>query len=56
MQAADDTNLDTGMVAGKLRKFRGQLVGTDAARAVHAFQASRERIFARAGYTLDVLK
>lgn len=55
VQAADDSNLDTVMVAGKLRKFRGQIVAADAAKAVRAFQASRERLFARAGYKLDVL-
>ena len=56
LQAADTSNLDTVFVAGKLRKFRGQLVGADARKAARAFQQSRERMFAKAGYTLDVLR
>jgi cytosine/adenosine deaminase-related metal-dependent hydrolase len=55
VQAADNTNLDVVMVAGRLRKFRGQVVGADPAKAVSAFQASRERLFARARFTLNVL-
>jgi cytosine/adenosine deaminase-related metal-dependent hydrolase len=54
--AADNSNLDTVMVAGRLKKFRGQIVGADPAKAVRLFQASRERLLAQVGYKMDVFR
>ena len=53
--SGDTSNVDTVFIAGRLRKFRGQLVGADANRAVRLYQQSCEKIYARAGYTHDFL-
>ena len=54
--ASDTSNVDTVMIGGKLKKFRGELAAADEKRATRLYQQSRDKIFARAGYKLDALK
>jgi 5-methylthioadenosine/S-adenosylhomocysteine deaminase len=53
---ADTSNVETVFIAGKLRKFKGQLVGADVDRATRLYQQSCEKIYARAAYNHDFLK
>jgi cytosine/adenosine deaminase-related metal-dependent hydrolase len=50
----DRTNVDSVIVAGRFRKFRGALVDVDVARLVADLERTRDGLFARAGQTLDV--
>jgi cytosine/adenosine deaminase-related metal-dependent hydrolase len=52
---ADSRNVDTVFVAGQPRKWGGQLVGTDVAKLRSLVTASRDRLFERIGYELDVV-
>ena len=54
--SADTSNVDTVLIAGKLRKFKGQLVGANVEKATRLYQDSCEKIYARAGYKHDFLK
>jgi 5-methylthioadenosine/S-adenosylhomocysteine deaminase len=45
----DRTNVETVIVAGKVRKWKGQLLGVDLRRLRHQLENSRDGIFARAG-------
>jgi 5-methylthioadenosine/S-adenosylhomocysteine deaminase len=45
----DRTNVDTVIVAGKVRKWRGQLLGVDLRRLRQQIEASRDYIFSAAG-------
>jgi 5-methylthioadenosine/S-adenosylhomocysteine deaminase len=45
----DRTNVETVIVAGKVRKWKGQLLGVDLPRLRHQLENSRDGIFARAG-------
>jgi len=54
--SADTSNVDTVFIGGKLRKFNRQLVGNDEAKAARLYRESRDRLFGRAGYTLDSLR
>jgi cytosine/adenosine deaminase-related metal-dependent hydrolase len=56
VMSADTSNVDTVFIGGKLRKFNRQLVGTDEGKAARLYRESRDRVFGRAGYTLDSLK
>ena len=56
VMAGDTSNVDTVMIGGKLKKFRGELAAADEKRATRLYQQSRDKIFARAGYKLDALK
>jgi cytosine/adenosine deaminase-related metal-dependent hydrolase len=51
---ASSKDVDTVFVAGKLRKWRGQLIDFDLATLRVAVHVSRDDLLARAGFTLDV--
>lgn len=53
--AADSRNVDTVIIAGKVRKLRGQMVGVNMDKFRQMGDESRNYLFAKAGYTLDVL-
>lgn len=50
----DRTNVDTVMVAGRIRKWRGQLLGHDMAKLRRELEASRDYIFEKAGVQHDL--
>jgi hypothetical protein len=50
----DRTNVETVIVAGKVRKWKGQLVGVDLRHLRRQLEASRDHIFAAAGIPQDV--
>jgi uncharacterized protein (DUF924 family) len=43
------------LIAGKLRKWRGQLVGIDLARAMRLAEEARTAVMRRAGFKVDLL-
>jgi cytosine/adenosine deaminase-related metal-dependent hydrolase len=48
-------HVDTVFIGGKLRKWRGQLVGVDVARAMRLAEEARAAVMRRAGFTVDLL-
>ena len=48
-------HVDTVLIAGKLRKWRGQLVGVDMARVMGLAEEARAAVMRRAGFTVDLL-
>jgi len=50
----DRTNVETVIVAGKVRKWRGKLVDVDLTKLRRRLEASRDHIFAAAGIAQDV--
>jgi cytosine/adenosine deaminase-related metal-dependent hydrolase len=50
----DRSNVETVIVAGKVRKWKGTLLGTDMNRLRRQLEASRDRIFAAAGIPQDI--
>jgi cytosine/adenosine deaminase-related metal-dependent hydrolase len=48
-------NVDTVFIAGKVKKWRGRLVGVDLARARRLAEEARDAVLARAGFRLDLL-
>jgi 5-methylthioadenosine/S-adenosylhomocysteine deaminase len=48
-------NVDTVLIAGEIRKWRGRLVGHDLAKVSARVQQSRDELFARRGQKLDIL-
>jgi 5-methylthioadenosine/S-adenosylhomocysteine deaminase len=55
VHAADRSNVDTVMVAGRLLKSNGQLVGVDMAKLQRRIEGSLTYLFEKAGYHPDVL-
>jgi cytosine/adenosine deaminase-related metal-dependent hydrolase len=53
VQGTDSRNIDVVMVAGEVRKWRGQLVGADIASVRRLVHASRDRIAGLVGFDLD---
>ena len=51
---AEIANVDTVIVGGRVRKYRGKLVDVDAPKLQRELLASRDGIFARAGYKHDM--
>ena len=49
-------NIDTVMIGGQVRKFRGKLVGVDQRQIAKLVEASRDELMMRRGYKLDVLR
>jgi 5-methylthioadenosine/S-adenosylhomocysteine deaminase len=45
----DPSNVDTVLVAGRVRKRAGRLLGVDMARLAQQVGACRDRVFERAG-------
>ena len=52
--AADTRNIDTVIVAGRVRKLRGRMAGVNMDKFRQMADESRNYLFTRAGYTLDV--
>jgi len=52
--AADVRNIDTVIIAGKIRKFRGRMVGVNMEKFRQLADESRNYLFSKAGYKLDV--
>ncbi len=50
----DRTNVETVIVAGKVRKWKGQLVDVDLPRLRRQLEASRDHLFAAAGIAQDL--
>ena len=53
--AADIRNIDTVIIGGKVRKFRGNMIGINMERFRQLADESRNYLFAKAGYKLDIL-
>ena len=54
VSAADVRNIDTVVIGGRIRKFRGRMAGVNMDRFRQMADESRQHLFTRAGYTLDV--
>jgi len=52
--AADIRNIDTVIIGGKVRKFRGNLIGINMEKFRQLADESRNYLFAKAGYKLDI--
>jgi cytosine/adenosine deaminase-related metal-dependent hydrolase len=52
--AADIRNIDTVIIGGHVRKFRGNLVGVNMVKLRRLVDESRGYLFAKAGYELDI--
>jgi 5-methylthioadenosine/S-adenosylhomocysteine deaminase len=52
--AADARNIDTVIIAGRVRKFRGRMVGVNMEKFRQLADESRSYLFAKAGYKLDI--
>jgi len=50
------SNVDTVLVAGKIRKWRGELVGVDIAGMRRELEASRDHLFAASGIDRDLFR
>jgi cytosine/adenosine deaminase-related metal-dependent hydrolase len=50
------SNVDTVMVAGKIRKWKGQLLGVDFAKLRSELEASRDHLFDAAGIEQDLFR
>ena len=54
VQAAERSNIDTVIIGGRLRKYRGSVVGLDMRRMKAMVDESRSHLFAAVGYRPDV--
>ncbi len=54
VQAAERSNVDTVIIGGRVRKYRGQVVGLDMMRLKAMVEESRAHLFAAVGYRPDV--
>ena len=54
VQAAERSNIDTVIIGGRLRKYRGNVVGLDMRRMKTMVEESRSHLFAAVGYRPDV--
>ena len=54
VQAAERSNIDTVIIGGRLRKYRGNVVGLDMRRMKAMVDESRSHLFAAVGYRPDV--
>jgi cytosine/adenosine deaminase-related metal-dependent hydrolase len=52
--AADTRNVDTVIIGGKIRKFRSKMLGVNMEKFRRLADESRDYLFARAGYKLDI--
>jgi cytosine/adenosine deaminase-related metal-dependent hydrolase len=52
----DRTNVETVIVAGKVRKWKGQLLDVDLPRLLDKLESSRDHIFAAAGIPQDLFR
>jgi cytosine/adenosine deaminase-related metal-dependent hydrolase len=54
VQAAERSNIDTVIIGGRARKYRGQVVGLDMVRLKAMVEESRSHLFSAVGYRPDV--
>jgi 5-methylthioadenosine/S-adenosylhomocysteine deaminase len=54
VQAAERSNIDTVIIGGRVRKYRGEVVGLDMKRLKGMIEESRNHLFAAVGYRPDV--
>jgi len=54
VQAAERSNIDTVIIGGRVRKYRGKVVGLDMKRLKAMVEESRSHLFTAAGYRPDV--
>jgi 5-methylthioadenosine/S-adenosylhomocysteine deaminase len=54
VQAAERSNIDTVIIGGRVRKYRGEVVGLDMKRMKAMVEESRNHLFAAVGYRPDV--
>ena len=54
VNAADVRNIDTVIIGGKIRKFRGKMAGINMEKFRQLADESRNYLFAKAGYKLDI--
>jgi cytosine/adenosine deaminase-related metal-dependent hydrolase len=52
--AADTSNVDTVIIGGVIRKFKGKLVGVNMAKFRQQVDESRAYLFEKSGYRLDI--
>ena len=52
--AADSRNVDTVIIGGTIRKLRGKLLGVNMAKFKQQVDESRNYLFQKAGYKLDI--
>jgi cytosine/adenosine deaminase-related metal-dependent hydrolase len=51
----DTSNVDTVFIAGKVMKWRGDLVGVDVSRVLRLAQESRDEVVRRSGFPVNLL-
>ena len=56
VQMMERSNVETVIVAGKVRKWKGQLLGVDLHSLRNQLEASRDFIFQQAGVTQNVFR
>jgi 5-methylthioadenosine/S-adenosylhomocysteine deaminase len=54
VQAAERSNIDTVIIGGRVRKYRGKVVGLDMKRLKTMVDESRTHLFTAIGYRPDV--
>jgi 5-methylthioadenosine/S-adenosylhomocysteine deaminase len=54
VQAADRGNIDTVIIGGRVRKYRGKVVGLDMGKLKGMIDESRTHLFTAAGYKPDI--
>jgi cytosine/adenosine deaminase-related metal-dependent hydrolase len=51
----NSSHVDTVFIGGKLRKWRGNLVGVDVARVLRMVEEARDGVVRRSGYRVNLL-
>jgi 5-methylthioadenosine/S-adenosylhomocysteine deaminase len=54
VHAADTRNIDTVIIGGRVRKLRGKMVGVNMEKFRQLADESRQYLFTKAGYKLDI--
>jgi 5-methylthioadenosine/S-adenosylhomocysteine deaminase len=54
VHAADTRNIDTVIIGGRVRKLRGKMVGVNMEKFRQLADESRQYLFSKAGYKLDI--
>jgi 5-methylthioadenosine/S-adenosylhomocysteine deaminase len=54
VQAAERSNIDTVIIGGRVRKYRGKVVGLDMQRLKSMVDESRDHLFNAMGYRPDI--
>ena len=54
VQAADRSNVDTVIIGGRVRKYRGKMIGVDMKRLMAMVDESRDHLFKAVGYKPDI--